>query len=56
MVCPFRTRVDYEYEKAEKGYLEKSQMASFEECYGGDCPYYNDYKMPWCRRVEVYDD
>ena len=51
MKCPFRARVDYDYEKAEKGYLEKSQVASFEECYEEECPYYDQFETPWCRRA-----
>lgn len=51
MKCPFRAGIQFEYayiggnSKEEKqksdNYVETSQHCVYEECYGGECPYYN---------------
>lgn len=57
MKCPFRVGVKFDYElvgpgkqKTSDNYIEIAQHATYEDCYEGECPYYNYAGS--CERIE----
>lgn len=44
MKCPFRTEIEYKYEKLKEDdsytYFNKGTVEKFPECYEEECPYY----------------
>lgn len=55
MKCPFRTEIEYMYEKLKEGdgytYFNKGSIEKFPECYEKECPYYDSYYRK-CNRLE----
>lgn len=53
MKCPFRTKVVREYERVKDVCLLKEECIEYPECYGDECPFYNN--ITGCTRSDEED-
>lgn len=61
MICPFRVGAEFEYraitdKDGNKDYLQTEQRAVYPECYGGECPFYDELFDGTGKCLRIGDD